>query len=613
MREEFDRLSEETEAILREVETASETEQPEAFAPQEAEGELYARPAKLHTALIVTATVVGILLVALVLMLLPGVRYSLANKLYEKENYALAESIFTTTLKYRDSRDKVLEIEEILAEQEAAEAYEKGLALQESGSYEEAEAAFEAAGQYLDAESRRAFCEAAQKSLTVTLYRDDTADRTVTFGPETLQLSYDEKTGEVSLNEASVLAALEELAEEVYTEKVDSSWTQEAEGAPVVVTVGIDGVELDTEALLRKLQAAVKALDFSGLNAGYNISACKKVGLATIRYKVCTDPVNAEYDPDTHSAKEGKVGYTFDEATVEAILAKTKPGESFTIPLTEVEPQYDKDDLDGVYFSTVIGEYKTTGLGSVGRTTNITLACEAVNGTILNPGETFSFNDVVGKRTLERGFQYAGAYAGGKSVQEVGGGICQVSTTIYNAALLANLEIVTRSEHCYPSAYCPLGLDATVSWGGPEFRFRNNTEYPIRIDAKVEDGWCIVQLIGTDDGVHVEMTYEVLDVRNYETKTTTDPEEVNEVGHTGYTVQSYRHVYSDATGELISTTKEAYSYYSTQDIVKLVEEEPEEETKKETNPIPDTEPADPEEEDEPIGEADPPQEATPVG
>ena len=584
-------------------------ETPDAAAPEEDE-EVWVPGKKTHTGLIVAATLVGILLVGAILALLPGVRYSVANKFFEKERYAIAGTIYSTIPGHKDSDERLGEVREILAEQAAERAYQEGLSLMAEKDYPAAAEAFGEAGAHKDAEKRRTFCELAQKSLELTFYRNDKADRNLLLEPDVLQLRYNEADGKILVNEESVRAELDSLAEEVYTEKVDSSWTQESEGANVNITMGIDGVELDVDATLKKIAKAAENADFSGLKAGYNISECKKLNLDTIRRKVCTDPVNAEYDPETHHAREGKVGYTFNEDWATAAVTKTAPGETVIIPLTEVQPEYDADSLDRVYFSCVIGEYKTGELGSYNRATNITLACEAVNGTILNPGETFSFNDVVGERTFERGFRAAGAYSGGKSVQEIGGGICQVSTTIYNSALLANLEIVTRTEHCYPSAYCPIGLDATVSWGGPHFAFRNNTDYPIRIDAKVEDGWCKVQLIGTDDGVHVEMTTETTGVYPYETRTTTDPDEVNETGHTGYRVTSYRNVYDDKTGELLYSGVEAYSYYYRQDIVKLVEEEkpekpepseadPEEaDPGEETNPIPDTNPADPEEEDE---------------
>jgi vancomycin resistance protein YoaR len=112
---------------------------------------------------------------------------------------------------------------------------------------------------------------------------------------------------------------------------------------------------------------------------------------------------------------------------------------------------------------------------------NIALAAKKIDGVILNPGEEFSYNGTVGQRTESAGFKKAGAYANGKVVQELGGGICQVSSTLYCAVLYANLEITDRTCHYFPVDYLPSGLDATVSWKSPDFKFKNNRDYPIKL------------------------------------------------------------------------------------------------------------------------------------
>lgn len=102
------------------------------------------------------------------------------------------------------------------------------------------------------------------------------------------------------------------------------------------------------------------------------------------------------------------------------------------------------------------------------------------------PGETFSYNQTVGERTIAAGYKEAGAYAGGKVVQDVGGGICQTSSTLYNAALLANLEIVDRSNHQFLTSYVDASRDATVAWGSIDFQFKNTRTYPIKIEASAQ-------------------------------------------------------------------------------------------------------------------------------
>ena len=237
--------------------------------------------------------------------------------------------------------------------------------------------------------------------------------------------------------------------------------------------------------------------------------------------------------------------------------------------MEEVEPKETKAHLEEIYFADVLGSCETGGLGGYNRANNITKACEAIDGTVLAPGEVFSYNKTTGERTAEKGYLQAGAYVQGKSVSEYGGGVCQVSSTIYYACLMANLEITVRSEHMYTVSYVPMGMDATVNWGTQDFQFKNNTEYPIRIECKVENGQCKVRLLGTKtDDTSVEMTYEILNTIPYTTTVTTNPSEVNNVGRTGYYVVTYRHIL-DKDGNEISKKLEAYSYYMKSDIVVL--------------------------------------------
>ncbi len=142
-------------------------------------------------------------------------------------------------------------------------------------------------------------------------------------------------------------------------------------------------------------------------------------------------------------------------------------------------------DKKTTQFSNVYSKYSTTFWSPAGRTANIKTACKYIDGTILRPGEVFSFNEVVGKRTPDRGFKVATVYSGQETVEGYGGGVCQVSSTIFNAVLYANLEIVERCQHSMTVHYVPYGRDAAISWGSADFRFKNTTNQDIKISAKV--------------------------------------------------------------------------------------------------------------------------------
>ncbi len=156
--------------------------------------------------------------------------------------------------------------------------------------------------------------------------------------------------------------------------------------------------------------------------------------------------------------------------------------------------------------SVKIGECTTIAANNEARNTNINLMCEAVNGLTLQPGETLSINELVGERTEEKGFKKAPAIMDGKRlVDDLGGGICQLSGTLYNAALLANMEIVERVRHSFPSAYLPIGLDSTLNWDDKDLKIKNTSEYPMYLSANFEGQEVKVEIFGQPlpDGMEI--------------------------------------------------------------------------------------------------------------
>ena len=140
-------------------------------------------------------------------------------------------------------------------------------------------------------------------------------------------------------------------------------------------------------------------------------------------------------------------------------------------------------------YSKVYATYTTQYVRNANRTTNLKLACKAIDGKVVYPGETFSFNKTVGKRTAAKGYKEAYVFTGPNShTMGVGGGVCQVASTMFNAALKANFKIVERHQHSQRVTYCPLGRDAAIFWGSEDFKFKNNTNYPIKIKMSCANG-----------------------------------------------------------------------------------------------------------------------------
>jgi len=220
-------------------------------------------------------------------------------------------------------------------------------------------------------------------------------------------------------------------------------------------------------------------------------------GLFDLLDSVQTAVKSASYDPQTKSVTEEAVGVTFDVAEAITLLYAAESGKAVTVGLVYTDPEVTREEMERVLFRDMIGECVTSIDGSEFRLNNIVLACAAVDGLVLEPGEEFSFNRTVGKRTHERGYRPAPAFAAGRTVLAIGGGICQVSSSIYSSLKDTDIQITERHPHGMQIAYLPRGRDATVSWGTLDFRFINNTEYPLRIDAQVEGRTLTVQVVGT--------------------------------------------------------------------------------------------------------------------
>ena len=283
------------------------------------------------------------------------------------------------------------------------------------------------------------------------------------------------------------------------------------------------------------------------------------------------EAANAKYDPETDSIVPERMALHFDVQQAQRLLNAAAPGTTLEIAATASEPEVTAEELQKVLFRDLLGTYTTRVGGAPGRKANVKLTAQRVNGAVLNAGETFNYYDYCGPFSAANGYQSAPGYLHGKTVEMDGGGACQCSSTIYAAALLANLEIVARTAHGFASDYIGLGLDATVSGGGPDFIFRNNTLYPIKIETVYSsNNRLTVNLYGTKtDHITVKMRTEVLSTTPFEEQIVEDPalapgeRVVEQTAYTGYVVNTYRQLYED--GKFISESLEARSKYNKRD------------------------------------------------
>lgn len=184
----------------------------------------------------------------------------------------------------------------------------------------------------------------------------------------------------------------------------------------------------------------------------------------------------------------------------------------YDLPYTTLTPQY--TSVNFTFTATPLGSYSTSGLGIENRAHNIELSASRVNGTILLPGESASALDLYGEQTEANGYLTAPGYANGQQVPAIGGGVCQTTTTLYNALIRAEITITKRSAHSMLVTYVPPALDASVSTGGPDLQFRNDLENPIYIEMWVDGDTIYCNIWGIDQDLtrRVDFSYEVTSV-----------------------------------------------------------------------------------------------------
>ena len=374
------------------------------------------------------------------------------------------------------------------------------------------------------------------------------------------------------MDQAVFSKTVSRLTEQLSEAPLDASGA--VEGQSVHITKARDG---RTPQDLRLLLANISDYSLSGYQVpiSFQTVPAKTLTAQQLHDQLHGEVRNASYDSATDSIVPEQLGADFDIAAVQKAMDEAAPGETLTVKADIQQPEVTAADLKAVLFRDVLGEAKTHVSGSAGRIGNVKLSAQIINGLVLNSGETFSYNESVGKRTADRGFKPAPAYVKGETVDEIGGGICQTSSTLYLACLRSNLEITERYAHRYVPAYITAGMDATVSWGGPDYKFTNNSLYPIKIVTIYENNYLTVRILGTNvDGTSVKMTNEHLSTTPYETVYEDDPtlapgtEKVKTTPYTGYKYRTYRNVY-DANGKLISSAYEATSDYKSRNKVIL--------------------------------------------
>ena len=324
----------------------------------------------------------------------------------------------------------------------------------------------------------------------------------------------------LGLDEAAIRSVADSYAQQLAQLYRDSSYTVQGtapdvtnydESTPcqtVTLFRGYPGIEIDADALYAEILEGYNTGSFAVSYQG-TVSAKKPVSpdLDGLWEQTRLSPEDPSVDLTSYQVIPGVHGYEFNLAEAKQQFQNLAYGESTLISLHYTDPEIADEDA---YFQDVLGHCETPHGDNENRNGNLRKACGMLDGLVLQPGQELSYNEALGPRTKELGWLPAPAYSGTKLVDSPGGGICQVSSTLYLASVYSELTIVERHNHGYPVSYIPLGMDATVSWGFADLKIRNDSPMPVKIQAEESDGYVRVSILGTETrDYNVEMSYTI--------------------------------------------------------------------------------------------------------
>lgn len=379
----------------------------------------------------------------------------------------------------------------------------------------------------------------------------------------------------LSLNDSGKLqlsTLLDEADASLNGAVVQSVWSVYPDTGELWVTKGISGVAVNREAAETATLTALSNSTGTGANVTLSTDSTPPLSLdfSGIQNEIYTEAVSAEINVNTLEISQHVLGVDLDTQVAQSLYQQAAEGETFAIPLHITEPEQTKEALAASLFADELASVSSRTTGTAARISNVTLAAEFCNNTILMPGETFSYYEQCAPYSLSNGYGVATAYVAGQTVDEVAGGICQVSSTIYYAVLHTNLEVVERRGHQFTVDYLPAGLDATVYSTVTDFKFKNTSEYPIKITSEVNTRngvrYTDVVIYGTKtDDITIEPVSNAYNYVTLPTQYVADPEVAQgssktvQTSYTGCTATVTRYFY-DANGallkeELVSTNR----------------------------------------------------------
>lgn len=372
---------------------------------------------------------------------------------------------------------------------------------------------------------------------------------------------------DMTINEEETKSTIENISSNLPGAVVESDYY--VENDKLIITKGNQGIKIDTESLIKKIKDKLKNINSKQeyIEIPVISETPEKIDIEKIHNEIYKEVQDAylTQDPITiHPEVEG-VDFNIDEA--KALLNEEK--EKYEIPLIITKPEVTTDQIGAEAFPDLLATYSTKyDASNINRSTNLELACEKINDKVVLAGETFSYNKTLGERTIAAGYKEAKVYENGEVIDGIGGGICQVSSTLYNTVLMANMEVTERRNHQFVTSYTPEGRDATVVYGMTDLKFKNTRKYAIKIKATCSNGIVTISIYGIkeDNEYAVSFSTEILSTIPYTVKYINDSslakgtEKVKQVGANGMITETY--IIKTLNGTVVSKellSKDTYS------------------------------------------------------
>ena len=363
---------------------------------------------------------------------------------------------------------------------------------------------------------------------------------------------------DMSLNEEVAKQSLEDIGVNLPGIIIESTYSVEDD--ELLITKGKEGICVDADELLNKVKERLSDINSNDDDIEISVKSKKpeEIDIEKIHSEVYKEAKDAYYTKEPFTVYPEVEGIDFDVEAAKKILAEEK--EEYVIPLIITKPKVTLNDIGSEAFPDKLATFTTRyDASDKDRTANLIIACRKINGKVVLADETFSYNKALGARTAQAGYKNAKVYENGEVVDGIGGGICQISSTLYNSVLMSNLKIVERRNHQFVTSYVPAGRDATVVYGMTDFKFKNTRKYPIRIMASAQNGIATVSIYGIKEENEYTFTFSTRTVASipFTTKYVEDStlpagtEKVKQKGANGLKTETY--ITKMLNGKVIST------------------------------------------------------------